>query len=87
MLYNLRPEDRKFMESEIRERLAYAVGREYANKILDYESVDIETQTVMDEIIDDICLSSDYEKYNGYSCADLQLAIGRVICHHIGTDY
>ena len=80
-------EGRKIMESEIRERLAYTIGSEYADKILNYETVDIKSRTVIDEIIEDICLSPDYEKYGGYTCADLQFAIGRVICHHIGTDY
>ena len=86
-MVNMSCEDRKIMESEIRERLEHAVGREYANKILNYETVDIESRTAMDEIIEDICLSSDYEKCGGYTCADIQFAIGRAICHHIGTDY
>jgi hypothetical protein len=86
MLYNLSAEDRKCMESDIRERLEHAVGREYANRILNYET-DGGPRTVMDDIIDDVCLSSDYEKYEGYTCADLQFAIGRAICKCIGTDY
>jgi hypothetical protein len=87
MLYNLRPEDRKFMESEIRQRLTQAVGQEYAERIMMCE-IDAEShQTVTDYIIDDICLSSYYEEYHGYSCDDMQMAIGRAICKCIGTDY
>jgi hypothetical protein len=87
MLYNLSAEDREIMESQICERLAHAVGREYADRILNHETGE-DAQTVMDYIIDDICLSSAYEEYGGgYTCADMQFAIGRAICKCIGTDF
>lgn len=84
---NLNTEDRECMESDIRHRLANAVGREYADRILNCETSDEGSQTIMDEIVEDICLSSDYNKYSGYTCADLQFAIGRIICKRIGTDF
>ena len=79
-------DERKVMESNIRVMLSSSVGNEYSERILNYEIAWDVSRTVLDEIIEDICVSSEWEGTGGYTLTDIQFAIGRSICKRIGTD-
>lgn len=80
-------DERKVVESNIRILLSGAVGNEYAERILNYKTAYDGSRTVMDEIVEDICVSSEWEVTGGYTLTDVQFAIGRSICKRIGTDF
>lgn len=80
-------DERKAIESNIRVLLSDAVGNEYAERILNCETTYDGSRTVMDEIIEDVCVSSEWEETESYTLTDVQFAIGRFICERIGTDF
>ena len=80
-------DERKVMESNIRVMLSSSVGNEYSERILNYEIAYDGSRTMMDEIVEDICVSSEWEDTGGYTLTDIQFAIGRSICKCIGTDF
>ena len=79
--------ERITMEYNIREELSQAVGNEYAEKILNHEIAWDGSKTIMDEIVEDICVSSEWDETGNYNDDDVRFAIGRSICKRIGTDF
>ena len=80
-------DERKAIESDIRVLLSNAVGNEYSERILNYKIAYDGSRTVMDEIVEDVCVSSEWEETGSYTLTDVQFAIGRSICKRIGTDF
>lgn len=80
-------DERMVIEFNIRVLLSNAVGNEYAERILNCEIAYDGSRTVMDEIVEDVCVSSEWEDNGGYTLTDVQFAIGRSICKRIGTDF
>lgn len=70
-------EMRKCVEAEIRVILAESVTNEYVDHIVSCEFED--GQSVMDEIIQNIIETSEWEDTGFYSENDARLSIGRVL--------
>lgn len=72
-------EERKELEAMIFAILAKATTEEYARNILETESKCKTCDTITDEIIDDVLVSSAWEDEGYYNEDDVRLAIGRTL--------
>ena len=83
---NLTVKELKQIENDVLRVLGAATTDEYAKNILNHYDETAE-ETIMDSIINDVLVSSDWEKNGYYSYDDIRLAIGREIMNSIGIDY
>lgn len=82
----MKKEEKNLIELEIRNRIQYAVGSDYARYILEDKGEDGES-TFVEDVIDDVLCSSAWEDEGYYSDDDIRLAIGRVLMDRMGIYY
>lgn len=79
-------QEREAFEMDICSVLSESVTKEYAQTLLDSTSEDGST-TLMDDIIEEIMLTSAWDEEHSYSASDIRLAIGRMIMMRLGIAF
>lgn len=80
----LKKEEKKIIENEIRMIIQSAVSSEYARYILEHKNEGTEN-TFIDDVIEDVmCTSAWDEEY--YNDDDIRLSIGRVLWDRLDID-
>ncbi len=69
--------DKLGIGDEVRARLAFAVHSDYIQKIV---------EAVIDDVTEDVMLTSSYQTDGVWSAADERLALGRVLCRRLGIE-
>lgn len=69
--------DKLGIGDEIYERLAFAVHSDYLRPIV---------EAVLDDVVEDVMLTSSYQTDGVWSAADERLALGRVLCRRLGIE-
>lgn len=81
----MKKEDKKIIENRIRTILRNAVSSEYAGYILEHEHEETKS-TFMDDVIDDVMLTSAWDEERYYNDDDIRLAIGRIFIGRLGIE-
>ena len=76
-------EDKKIIENKIRVILQNAVSSEYARCILEHEKA---KSTFIDDVIDDVMLTSAWGEERCYNDDDIRLSIGRIFMERLGIE-
>ena len=69
--------DKLGIGDEVRARLAFAVHSDYVQRIV---------EAVIDDVTEDVMLTSSYQTDGVWSAADERLALGRVLCRRLGIE-
>ena len=78
-------EERQSLEATIRAILTPAVSDDYVGRILSHTAEDEdETYTLMNDIIEDVLLTSAWEESGYYNDDDVRLSIGRALISRLG---